>query len=39
VPASPSSLLLTLVPTAALDDDDLVILEVWLEVTRKLLES
>lgn len=39
VPASPSSLLLTLVPTVALDDDDLVILEVWLEVTRKLLTS
>jgi hypothetical protein len=39
VPASPSSLLLTLVPTAALDGDDLVILEVWLEVTRKLLTA
>lgn len=39
VPASPSSLLLTLVPTAALDGDDLVVLEVWLEYTRKLLTS
>lgn len=39
VPASPSSLLLTLVPTAALDADDLVILEVWLEYTRKLLDT
>ena len=39
VPVSPSSLLLTLVPNAALDDDDLVILEVWLEYTRKLLTS
>lgn len=39
VPPSPSSLLLTLVPSAALDDDDLVVLEVWLEVTRKLLTS
>lgn len=37
--AAPCSLLLTLTPTAALDDDDLVILEVWLEVTRKLLTS
>src|SRR5690606_3820156 len=39
VPASPSSLLLTLVPTAALDADDLVVLEVWIEYTRKLLAS
>jgi hypothetical protein len=39
VPASPSSLLLTLVPTAALDADDLVILEVWIEYTRKLLTA
>lgn len=39
VPASPSSLLLTLVPTAALDADDLVVLEVWLEYTRKLLTA
>lgn len=39
VPASPSSLLLTLVPTAALDADDLVILEVWIEYTRKLLDA
>jgi hypothetical protein len=39
VPASPSSLLLTLVPTAALDSDDLVVLEVWLEYTRKLLTA
>jgi hypothetical protein len=39
VPASPSSLLLTMVPNANLDDDDLVVLEMWLEVTRKLLAS
>jgi hypothetical protein len=39
VPAAPSSLLLTIVPTAALDADDLVVLEVWLEVTRKLLTA
>jgi len=39
VPAAPCSLLLTMVPNAALDDDDLVVLEVWLEYTRKLLTS
>lgn len=39
VPAAPASLLLTLVPTAALDADDLVVTEVWLEYTRKLLTS
>lgn len=39
VPPAPASLLLTLVPTAALDGDDLVLLGCWLEVTRKLLTS
>lgn len=39
VPAAPASLLLTLVPTAALDADDLVVTEVWLEYTGKLLTS
>jgi hypothetical protein len=39
VPASPSSLLLTLVPTAALDADDLVVTDCWIEYTRKLLTA
>jgi len=39
VPAAPGSLLLKLVPTSDLDADDLVILEVWLEYTRKVLTS
>jgi hypothetical protein len=39
VPASPSTLTLTLAPSAALDADDLVIVGTWLEYTRKLLTS
>lgn len=35
VPASPSSMTFTLVPTAALDDDDLVLLGITIEYTRK----
>ena len=36
VPAAPCALTLTMVPTAALDADDLVVLAVWLEYTKKL---
>jgi len=36
VPASPANLTLTIVPNAALADDDLVITAAWLEYTRKL---
>src|SRR5690606_25639713 len=39
IPANPTSLLLTLTPTAALDADDLVVLGVWLTGTRKLLTA
>ncbi len=39
VPAAPAVLSITLVPTAALDADDLRILRVWVEYTRKLLTA
>ncbi len=39
VPAAPCALSLTLVPTAALDADDLRVHAVWLEYTRKLLTA
>ena len=39
VPAAPCALSLTLLPTAALDADDMRIHAVWLEYTRKLLTA
>jgi hypothetical protein len=39
VPAAPAVMTLTMVPSVALDDDDLVVLGTWIECTRKLRTS